>query len=89
MGIFWSLFSLTYCFNLGVEYRARFGHLWDGVIVVSIFAAGNERVIVTARRFGQGFVGYNYSTNAAVNIISPEVDDQGCPFFYSSMLCSI
>ncbi|ODQ70504.1 hypothetical protein LIPSTDRAFT_39586, partial [Lipomyces starkeyi NRRL Y-11557] len=67
-------------FTRGTEYRDRYGHLWDGTSLVPIFAAGDERVVVTARRFGQGFFGYNYSTNAAVNII-PEVGEQGANSF--------
>ncbi|KAK9369842.1 histidine phosphatase superfamily [Lipomyces kononenkoae] len=66
--------GLLTAFTRGNEYRERYGHLWDSKSVVPIFAAGDERVIVTARQFGQGFFGYNYSTNAALNII-PEVGE--------------
>ncbi|KAK9320605.1 histidine phosphatase superfamily [Lipomyces orientalis] len=58
--------GLVTAFTRGSEYRERYGHLWDG----------DERVIVTARQFGQGFFGHNYSTNAAINIV-PEVGQ--CP----------
>lgn len=54
----------------GTEYRDRYGHLWDGETVVPFFSSGYGRVIGTARKFGEGFFGYNYSTNAALNIIS-------------------
>ena len=60
----------------GTEHRVRYGHLWDGDSVVPIFSSGYERVIETARKFGEGFFGYNYSTNAAINII-PEAESQG------------
>jgi acid phosphatase len=63
-------------FTRGSEYRLRYGHLWDGESVVPIFSSGYERVIETARYFGQGFFGYNYSTSAAMNII-PEAATQG------------
>lgn len=62
--------GLLHAFRHGSEYRARYGHLWDGESIVPIFAGDYERVIETARYFGQGFFGYNYSTNAAINIIS-------------------
>lgn len=62
--------GLLNAFKRGIDYRSRYGHLWDGESIVPIFAGGYERVIETARYFGQGFFGYNYSTNAAVNIIS-------------------
>ncbi|KAH0842003.1 3-phytase B [Fonsecaea pedrosoi] len=62
--------GLLHALRQGTEYRARYGHLWDGESVVPIFAGDYERVIETARYFGMGFFGYNYSTNAAINIIS-------------------
>ncbi|ANB12506.1 acid phosphatase PHO12 [Sugiyamaella lignohabitans] len=62
-------------YNRGVDYRARYDHLWTGE-QVPIFTSGYERVIDTARKFGEGFFGYNYSTAAAINII-PETPDQG------------
>ncbi|EXJ82244.1 hypothetical protein A1O3_06057 [Capronia epimyces CBS 606.96] len=62
--------GLLHAFRRGSEYRARYGHLWNGESIVPIFAGGYERVVETARYFGQGFFGYNYSTNAALNIIS-------------------
>ena len=60
----------------GTEYRARYGNLWDGKSIVPIFTSGYERVIESARSFGEGFFAYNYSTNAAINIIS-ESETQG------------
>ncbi|KAJ6084464.1 hypothetical protein N7486_011264 [Penicillium sp. IBT 16267x] len=68
--------GLLDAFSRGSEYRAWYGHLWDGQSVVPIFTSGYERVIETARYFGQGFFSYNYSTNAAINII-PEAATQG------------
>ncbi|KIX94197.1 uncharacterized protein Z520_10224 [Fonsecaea multimorphosa CBS 102226] len=62
--------GLLHALRQGTEYRARYGHLWDGDSVVPIFASDYERVIETARYFGMGFFGYNYSTNAAINVIS-------------------
>ena len=68
--------GLLNAFHRGSEYRLRYGHLWDRKSVVPIFSSGYERVIETARYFGQGFFGYNYSTSAAMNII-PEAETQG------------
>ncbi|KAK9482440.1 histidine phosphatase superfamily, partial [Lipomyces starkeyi] len=71
---------LLTAYTSGSDYRERYGHLWDGRSVVPIFAAGDEPVLATARRFGQGYFGYNYSTNAALNFV-PEVGDQGANSF--------
>lgn len=57
-------------YHRGNTYRARYGHLWDGTSQVPIFTSGYERVIETARKFGEGFFGYNYTEVANVNIIS-------------------
>ncbi|KAK6198800.1 secretory acid phosphatase [Scheffersomyces amazonensis] len=62
-------------FRRGVDYRARYGHLWNGESI-PIFSSGYERIIETARRFGLGFFGYNYTDSAYLNII-PETADQG------------
>lgn len=60
----------------GAEYRRRYGHLYDPDTILPIFSAGFERISSTARKFGQGFLGYNYTDMAAVQLI-PETDDQG------------
>jgi acid phosphatase len=57
-------------YTLSNEYRARYGHLWDGESIVPVFSSGYERIIETARKFGEGFFGYNYSSIVALNIIS-------------------
>ncbi|RAK89675.1 3-phytase B [Aspergillus costaricaensis CBS 115574] len=62
--------GLLDAYNHGNDYKARYGHLWNGETVVPFFSSGYGRVIETARKFGEGFFGYNYSTNAALNIIS-------------------
>lgn len=54
----------------GADYRDRYGDLWNDESIVPMFSSGYSRVINTARKFGEGFFGYNYSTNAALNIIS-------------------
>jgi acid phosphatase len=61
---------LLFGYTLGTEYRARYGHLWDGKYIVPIFSSGYERIIETARKFGESFYGYNYSSVVALNIIS-------------------
>lgn len=62
--------GLANAFKRGSIYRAKYGHLWDEESTIPIFAGGYERVVETARYFGMGFFGYNYSTSAAMNIIS-------------------
>ena len=61
-------------FRRGVDYRARYGHLWDEEEIVPIFTSGYSRVLETARKFGEGFFAPNYSTNAAINIIPEDVN---------------
>ncbi|OJJ50272.1 hypothetical protein ASPZODRAFT_128896 [Penicilliopsis zonata CBS 506.65] len=58
----------------GMDYGQRYGHLLTGYngSVVPIFSSGYERVINTARKFGEGFFGYNYTSGAALNIISED-----------------
>ncbi|CAI7678580.1 acid phosphatase aph 3-phytase phyB [Penicillium manginii] len=62
--------GLLDAYTHGAEYRDRYGHLLDEDSVVPFWSSGYGRVIATARKFGEGFFGYNYSTNAALNIIS-------------------
>ncbi|KAJ5386378.1 acid phosphatase aph 3-phytase phyB [Penicillium cosmopolitanum] len=62
--------GLLDAYTHGTEYRDRYGHLLDEDSVVPFWGSGYGRVIATARKFGEGFFGYNYSTNAALNIIS-------------------
>lgn len=68
--------GLNNLYNRGANYRARYGHLWDEQSPVPIFASGYERIVNSARKFGEGFFGYNYSTIAQMQII-PETGDQG------------
>ncbi|KAI5301208.1 acid phosphatase pho5 [Ascosphaera atra] len=63
-------------YTRGNDYRARYGHLLDPNKVTPFWSSGYQRVITTARHFGMGFFGYNYSTSAALNIIS-EDESQG------------
>lgn len=60
----------------GADYRRRYGHLYDPETILPIFTSGYERVTMTGRKFGQGFLGYNYTDMAAIQII-PETEDQG------------
>uniref|UniRef100_A0A060TA80 ARAD1B05324p n=1 Tax=Blastobotrys adeninivorans TaxID=409370 RepID=A0A060TA80_BLAAD len=62
-------------YKRGAVFRERYGHLWDGE-GLPIFTSGSQRVLDSARRFGQGFLGFNYSQKAYVNII-PEDGGQG------------
>ncbi|KAK9473659.1 acid phosphatase [Dipodascopsis tothii] len=68
--------GLADLYQRGNNYRNRYGHLWDGASIVPIFSSGYERIINSARAFGQGFLGYNYTESAALNIIS-ESNTQG------------
>ncbi|KUJ13249.1 acid phosphatase [Mollisia scopiformis] len=67
--------GLLTAYSHGTEYGARYGYLWDGHSDIPIFSSGYERVIETARKLGEGFFGYNYSSVVALNII-PEADSQ-------------
>lgn len=68
--------GLTDAFSRGSAYSARYGQLWDQQSSVPIFASGSERVLETARMFGQGFFGYNYTSVVEMQII-PESSSQG------------
>lgn len=59
----------------GMMYAERYGDLVDLEGMTPVFASGALRVVDTARRFIEGFFGYN-ATQAALNII-PETTDQG------------
>ncbi|KAI5289860.1 acid phosphatase pho5 [Ascosphaera aggregata] len=62
-------------FLRGAEFRARYGHLLTQESkdhVVPFFASQSERVVETARLFGQGFFGYGYANISALNIISED-----------------
>lgn len=61
--------GLADAYQRGAEYAVRYGHLWDGQSMVPIFAGEYQRVLDTGRKFGEGFMGYNYSTLAAVQLI--------------------
>ncbi|PRT54533.1 3-phytase B [Wickerhamiella sorbophila] len=63
-------------YHRGALYRTRYGHLWDGQSTVPMFTSGFERVAQTARKFGQGFFGFNYTDVVALNIY-PETAEQG------------
>lgn len=68
--------GLLGAFKRGTLYRERYGHLWDKQSKMPIFTSSSERIIQTARKFGEGFLGWNYTDSAAVNIIL-ETEDQG------------
>lgn len=68
--------GLASAYSFGSNFRQRYGHLWDGHSHVPIFSADSERVLNTARAFGEGFFGYNYSDIAAVQVL-PEIKSAG------------
>lgn len=61
--------------QFGAEFAGVYGHLWNEEII-PIFSDNIERDLDTARAFGQGFLGYNYSKSASINIY-PTLQD--CP----------
>lgn len=63
-------------YSQGTEYAARYKNLWDGKTKVPMFSSGYQRIIETARKFGEGFFGRNYSEIVDMNII-PEDAAQG------------
>mgnify|MGYP004707402399 FL=1 len=68
--------GLLDAFNQGVQARRRYYDLYDGDSILPIFTSGYERVADTARMFGKGFLNWNYTELAALNII-PETLAQG------------
>jgi acid phosphatase len=87
--------GLLTTFKHGAEYRVRYGHLWDqdSDKIVPMWTSGFERVVQTARKFGEGFFGWNYTDSVAMNIIS-ESEEMGansltpqCPGDTDSQTC--
>lgn len=70
--------GLLTTYKHGSEYRVRYGHLFDpnSSKKVPMWSARYERVTETARKFGEGFFGWNYTTSVALNLI-PETYAQG------------
>ncbi|KAJ5122353.1 3-phytase B [Penicillium atrosanguineum] len=70
--------GLLTTYKHGAEYRVRYGHLWDQSSdkIVPMWTSGFERVVQTARKFGEGFFGWNYTDSVALNIIS-ESEEMG------------
>lgn len=63
-------------YEMGVNARRRYFDLYDGKSILPIFSSGYERIIDTARHFGEGFLQWNYTALGAINIIQ-ETADQG------------
>lgn len=53
----------------GVQYRRRYGHLYDGQSKLPLFISAFQRDADTGRKFGQGFLNWNYTDLAAVNFV--------------------
>ena len=70
--------GLLTTYKHGAEYRVRYNHLFDTMSdkKVPMWSAEYERVVQTARKFGEGFFGWNYTTSVAMNFI-PETNEQG------------
>ncbi|KAK9459717.1 3-phytase B [Lipomyces oligophaga] len=64
--------GLLTSYKHGVEYGVRYGHLWNSTLqnqTIPMFSSGYERIVQTARKFGEGFFGWNYTDVVAMNII--------------------
>lgn len=53
----------------GVQYRRRYGHLYDGQSSLPLFISAYQRDADTGRKFGEGFLAWNYTDLAAVNFV--------------------
>lgn len=68
--------GLLDAYQRGTEYRERYGHLWDKQSKVAMFSSGTERIVQTARKFGEGFFGFNYTDVVEMNVIL-ETEEMG------------
>ncbi len=68
--------GLSNMFQYGVEFRNKYGSLWDGESILPIYAGDYFRVIESAQYFGRGFFARNYSSLASVQVI-PETAEVG------------
>lgn len=78
--------GLADCYNLGVEFRERYEDLWDGKTIQPLFTSSQERVVNSARSFGEGFFASNYSDLCSLQII-PENETQGANTLTSHDAC--
>ncbi len=79
--------GLANMFQYGVEFRNKYGVLWDGESVLPIYAGDYFRVIESAQYFGKGFFARNYSTLASVQVI-PETAEVGANSLTPRMGCT-
>lgn len=63
-------------YKYGSDFRGKYDHLYDGNSTLPIFSAGQARVVASARAFGQGFFGVNYTDLASLQIL-PEKATRG------------
>lgn len=61
--------GLLEAYTHGTEYRSRYGHLYDPESKLPLFVSSYQRVLDTARKFGEGFLQWNYTDMAALNLI--------------------
>jgi acid phosphatase len=69
-------------FSTGVNLRTRYRHLLDAALAreksINLWASGSHRVIETAKYFGAGFFGIDYSAKGVAKLhIIPETADLG------------
>lgn len=68
--------GLTTAFELGSTLRERYDDLFDENTIHPVFAGGQARVVESAKAFGKGFFGANYTDLCSIQVI-PEEPEQG------------
>lgn len=66
--------GLSDAYQRGAEYRERYGYLWNKHSRVPVWTGGYERIVQTARAFGEGFFNWNYTDIVMMNVVSEQVD---------------
>ncbi len=79
--------GLSNLFQYGVEFRNKYGSLWDGESVLPVFAGDYFRVIETAQHFAKGFFARNYSSLASIQVI-PETVEVGANTLTPRISCT-
>ncbi|KAH3688891.1 hypothetical protein WICPIJ_000136 [Wickerhamomyces pijperi] len=74
-------------YNYGSNFRMKYDHLYDGNSTLPIFTAGQERCVASARAFGQGFFGVNYTDLCSIQVL-PEKATQGANTLTASNACA-
>ncbi|CDK25594.1 unnamed protein product [Kuraishia capsulata CBS 1993] len=78
--------GLKRCHLEGERFNQKYGHLWGGKAKLPVFAAGQTRVVDSAKAFIRGFVGESRLFKAQVVVI-PENSEQGANTLTSRAAC--